>query len=110
MINLDGLTMFVSATAASGVVSSGTRLHFSQRGTRVFARYSGGTVARGWLVGRWTGGQLTFRYAQSEGGTAIHGGRSVCEVQRLEHGRTRIIEHFTWTTRAGSGTNVFDEV
>ena len=109
MINLNGLTMFVSSTAASGVVSSGTRLHFSQRGPRVVARYSGGTVARGWLVGRWMDGQLTFRYAQSEGGT-IHGGRSVCDAQRLEDGRTRIIEHFTWTTRAGSGTNVFDEV
>ena len=109
MTNLNGLTMFVSSTAAGGVVSSGTHLHFSQRGTRVFARYSGGTVARGWLVGRWTDGQLTFRYAQCEGGTAIHGGRSVCDVQHLD-GRTRIIEHFTWTTRAGSGTNVFDEV
>jgi hypothetical protein len=110
MINLDGLTMFVSTTAASGVVSSGTRLHFSQRGTRVVARYSGGSVARGWLIGRWIGEQLRFRYAQREGGMAIHGGRSVCEVQPLEHGRIRIIENFTWTTRPGSGTNVFDEV
>lgn len=110
MIDLNGLTMFVSSTASNGVVGSGTRLHFIQRGTRVVARYSGGSVARGWLAGRWTGGALTFRYLQREDGTAIHGGRSVCEVQSLEDGRTRIIEHFTWTTRAGSGTNVFDDV
>jgi hypothetical protein len=110
MMDLNGLTMFVSATASNGVVGSTTRLFFFQRGTRVVARYSGGSVARGCLAGRWIGDQLTFRYAQREGGNTVHGGRSVCEVHRLENGRTRIIEHFTWTTRMGSGTNVFDEV
>jgi hypothetical protein len=110
MIDLNGLTMHVSATAANGVVNSSTRLHFSQRGTRVVARYSGGHVTRGWLVGRWSEEQLIFRYAQREAEDAVHGGRSVCEVERLENGRTRIIEHFTWSTRPGSGTNVFDEV
>lgn len=110
MIDLDGRTMFVSATAATGIVGSNTRLHFSQRGSRVAARYSGGDVARGWLVGRWIGEQLTFRYLQHERDGAIHGGHSVCDVVRLENGRARIIENFTWKTRAGSGTNVFDEV
>ncbi len=28
MLNLDGVRMFVSSTAANGVVGSGTRLHF----------------------------------------------------------------------------------
>jgi hypothetical protein len=31
-------------------------------------------------------------------------------VERLTDGRTRIVEHFTWGSRAGSGTNLFDEV
>jgi hypothetical protein len=110
MIDLDGLTMFVSRTADHGVVGGSTRLHFTQCGSRVCARYSGGSVTRGWLVGRYTGDMLTFCYVQHEGGNSIHGGNSVCEVQRLETGRTRIIEHFTWRTRAGSGINVFDEV
>lgn len=110
MINLDGLQMFVSSTAANGVVGSDTHLHFRQRGNRVFARYSGGNVERGWLVGRLAGNELTFRYAQRESANAIHGGQSVCEVQQLDNGRTRIIEHFAWSTRIGSGTNVFDEV
>lgn len=52
MISLDGLSMYVSSTAAQGVVDSDTRLHFIQRGHRVAARYSGGSVKRGWLVGR----------------------------------------------------------
>lgn len=110
MIDLEGKTMFVSQTAANGVVGSNTRLHFSQRGSRIFARYSGGSVMRGWLVGRCVGDRITFRYAQHEGGNSIHGGTSVCQVQHLETGRTRIIEHFTWKTRVGAGVNVFDEV
>lgn len=110
MINLDGLTMLVSQTAADGVVGSDTRLYFSQRGDRVFARYFGGRVSRGWLVGRYAGDKLTFRYAQREDGNGIHGGTSVCEVRRLETGRAQIIEHFQWSTRAGSGVNVFAEV
>jgi hypothetical protein len=110
VIDLDGLTMFVSTTAANGVVDTSTRLQFSQRGARVFARYAGGNVARGWLVGRLVGDELTFRYAQRERSGAIHGGESVCTVQRLESGRARILEHFAWSTRPGIGTNVFDEV
>ena len=102
--------MYVSSTAAAGVVSGDTRLHFTQRGERVFARYAGGNVARGWLVGRWRDGRLMFRYAQSEATQAIHGGHSLCDVERLPDGRVRLLEHFTWSTRAGSGTNVFDEV
>lgn len=110
MIDMDGRTMFVSSTDAGGVVGRETLLHFSQRGDRVFARYAGGRVPRGWLVGRIAGGRLTFRYAQRETDGAVHGGRSVCEVQRTSTGALRIVEHFTWTTRTGTGVNVFDEV
>jgi hypothetical protein len=109
-IDLNGMTFFVSVTADGGVVNSATRLHFRQMGTRVIARYAGGDVTRGCLVGCWHGERVVFRYAQRERDSSIHGGRSDCEVQRLEHGRVRIVEHFTWSTRVGCGVNVFDEV
>lgn len=109
-MNLDGRVMHVSATADVGVVGSDTRLHFRQKGRRVFARYGGGAVVRGFLVGRRNGSGLVFRYVQLEASGEIHGGRSVCEVVAGPDGRARILEHFTWRTRSGSGTNVFDEV
>jgi hypothetical protein len=109
-MHLDGLTMFVSSTADTGVVSAETRLYFIQRGDRVAARYSGGSVLRGWLVGRSEGDTLRFRYAQREHGDQIHAGHSVCDLERLSDGRVRVIEHFTWSTRPASGINVFDEV
>lgn len=110
MTNLHGLRMHVSATASSGVVGSGTILAFDQRGDRVFARYAGRAIDRGWLVGRLAGNELRFRYAQREAGGAIHGGASRCELQRLASGRLRIVEHFAWSTRTGTGVNVFDEL
>jgi hypothetical protein len=109
-MNLDRVVMYVSSTAEQGVVGAGTRLRFTQKGERVLGRYSGGAISRGCLMGALSGTQLVFRYAQVEASGEIHGGRSVCEVKRRPDYRIRIVEHFTWSTRAGSGTNVFEEV
>lgn len=109
-MDLDGLMMHVSRTASLGVVGAGTVLHFAQKGSRVSARYSGGSVKRGRLVGEMQAGTLSFRYSQVEASGEIHGGSSVCDVVTLDDGRIRIVEHFTWRTREGSGDNVFDEV
>ena len=109
-INLDGAAMYVSSTDDRGVVDAKTRLYFTQKGSRVFARYGGGSVVSGCLVGALSGSELVFRYTQLEDSGQIHGGRSICEVQRKAQTGLRVIEHFTWTTRSGSGTNIFDEI
>jgi hypothetical protein len=109
-VNLNGLSMYVSSTADQGVVDQSTRLLFYQREARVLARYQGGMIQRGVLIGRVLGGVLTFRYLQVEASGEIHGGRSICNIVRTPEGKIRIIENFQWTTRNGSGTNVFDEV
>lgn len=110
MISLDGIQMCVSATSAIGVVGAGTRLHFIQRGPKAAARYSGGDIVRGWLVGRLSGSELTFRYVQREGSGELHHGHSVAAIDRLADGRLRITERFTWTSRRGSGINLFEEL
>lgn len=109
MENLEGVTMHVSDTDAIGVVGSETILRFRQCGDRVWARYAGGRVASGWLVGQWKDNVLHFRYAQVEDGR-IDAGASRCHAERLEDGRLRLYEHFTWRTRDGSGVNVFEQV
>ena len=74
------------------------------------ARYGGGRVARGWLIGTVSGSQLVFRYVQREAEGAIHSGYLVARVERRADGGLRIVEHFTWSSRSGSGTNVFDQL
>ena len=109
-MNLDGLSFRVCATASVGVVSAQTRLHLTQRGSRIFGRYAGGSIARGCLVGEVSGHALAFRYTQREREGGIHGGRSSCVLEVLHDGSLRIHEHFTWTTREGAGTNIFEQV
>lgn len=109
-MNLNGVQMYVSATAERGVVGSDTVLHFVQKGSRVFARYAGGAVERGCLVGTLSGVELVFRYVQREASGEVHAGRSVCTVSHGPEGRLRIVEHFQWSTREGAGTNVFDQL
>lgn len=109
-MHLNGRILRVAATAPGGVVSSETRLHLQQRGSRVLGRYAGGTIGRGYLVGRVTGSRLSFRYAQREADGHIHGGHSSCDLHLLPDGRLRLTEHFTWETRPGTGMNLFDEI
>jgi hypothetical protein len=109
-VSLDRVRMFVSSTANSGVVDVQTRIAFNQRGRRVIGTYQGGRIRRGVLVGALSGAVLTFRYLQVEASGEIHGGRSTCDVLRTIEGRLRVVERFSWTTRDGSGTNVFDEL
>ena len=108
-MNLDGTVFQVSATATDGVVSRETCLRFVQRGARVLGRYHGGTIRRGYLVGELQGRRLRFRYAQVEGSGHVHGGWSVCHLERTVTGRLRLREHFHWETRVGRGTNVFEQ-
>ena len=109
-MNLNGILMKVSSTSGEGVVSSETYLRFTQKGPRVSARYKGGSISRGYPVGAFLDdSRLVFRYTQVEASGAIHGGSSACDVSKGPDGRIRMLEHFTWRTRGGSGTNVFDE-
>jgi len=109
-MSLDSVCLYVSSTAALGVVGSDTRLQLTQRGSRVFGNYSGGNVRRGCLVGNVSDATLVFRFVQREATGEVHAGRSVCDIIRTHEGRIRILEHFAWTSRAGSGTNVFDQL
>jgi hypothetical protein len=109
-MNLDGVCMVATATAELGVVDPDTRLTFYQSGSKVLGRYGGGRIARGCLVGTLSGKALVFRYVQIEASGEVHAGRSFCDLVYRSDGRLSLIEHFTWETRAGSGTNVFEQV
>lgn len=108
--SLDGPRMRAVATAGAGEVDRSTLFSFAQRGNTVWAHYTGGAVELGYLVGSVTSGRLVFRYSQVDRRGEVHGGRSVCDVSLLPDGRVRLLEHFHWESREGSGTNVLEEV
>ena len=107
---LDGRVFRVASTACNGVIGAGTRLELIQRGDRILGKYRGGSIRRGVLVGTLARDRLRFRYLQCESSGELQGGESTCDVEAPKGGRVRIVEHFTWRTRDGSGTNVFEEI
>jgi hypothetical protein len=108
--SFEGVRMRAVETAGTGQVDGDTLFIFSQHGNTVSARYAGGTVELGYLVGSLATGVLVFRYCQIDRQGAVHGGRSVCDVTRLSDGRIRLREHFHWESREGQGTNVLEQV
>jgi hypothetical protein len=97
-------------TGRGGEVDVRTLFRFRQQGTIVWARYSGGSVCMGHLVGTLAPGRLAFRYVQVDLRGEVHAGRSVCDIQELPDGRLRLLEHFEWDSREGAGTNVLEQV
>jgi len=77
----------------------------------VWARYEGGAVRLGFLVGtRHRATTLDFRYAHvtADGDTAT--GHCTSRIELLADGRLRLHETWEWDSREGRGTSVLDEV
>ena len=110
LISLDGIKMRVVKTAEGGEVNADTLFEFSQDGPLVSARYAGGKVRLGYLVGWLSQQSLRFRYSQVDHEGRLDGGSSTCEIGRTDIGKLRLIEHFEWASREGSGTNIFEEI
>lgn len=102
--------MRVVSTAEAGEVNLDTLFEFTQDASVVSARYVGGQIRLGFLVGTMRDQELRFRYAQVDSSGRLDGGSSTCEIGRLEDGRIQLVEHFEWDSREGSGTNIFEEV
>jgi hypothetical protein len=102
--------MHVTSTAAEGVVNADTVFTFTQKGPVVTAHYAGGKVVAGYLVGVMSAEGLRFQYAQLDAEHRLDGGVSTCEISRDPAGKIRLLEHFQWESREGSGTNIFEEL
>jgi hypothetical protein len=109
-ISLDGIKMHVASTADCGEVNSETLFEFTQNGTVVSAKYSGGKIKLGYLVGNMNSNKFDFRYTQVDEDGRLDGGYSTCEVSKMADGRIKILEHFKWESREGTGTNIFEEI
>lgn len=108
--SLEGRAFRSAGAVEGGEVSAETLFEYHETDGLVWARYAGGTVRLGFLVGTRTGDRLDFRYAQvnDAGETAVGHCRS--DVERLADGRLRLHETWEWESRPGTGTSVVEEV
>lgn len=107
-VNLHHRKMRVVHTASNGVVNHETIFKFNQSGERVYARYGGGKVERGILVGNVKESSLSFKYVQEHIDGVIAGGNSTCTIAFKEDGKLTLVETFNWED--GIGQNIFEEI
>ena len=110
VVDMDGRTLRPVAAVDGGEVGADTRFEFEQDGEIVHARYSGGSIRLGFLVGTNRGDELHFRYTQvnQDGETAT--GQSTDQIELLDDGRVRLHETWSWDSKTGEGTSELEEI
>ena len=108
--SLDGVEMRAVDELSEGLITSATLFTFAESSSVVSARYAGGRIVLGYLIGRRTSGGIEFSYVQTDATGRIDSGQSRCDLAVLPDGRLRLTEHFQWSSLAGEGVNVLEEV
>lgn len=111
MSSLDGRVFRAVGDVAGGDVGPQTQFEYVEGDDGVIhARYAGGPVRLGFLVGTRAGDSLRFRYAQllEDGRTAT--GHCESRIEELPDGRLRLHETWAWDSQPGSGTSVVEEI
>lgn len=108
--SLEGRTFHTIRTDTQGEATAETLFEYHEDDGVVWARYSGGSVRLGYLVGLRTGDHLDFRYSQLNTAGETASGRCRTTMTMLPDGIVRLSEEWAWETKQGSGTHFTDEV
>jgi hypothetical protein len=108
-LSLDGRRFRVAEMGEQGEASAETVFEYHEHDGVVWARYEGGAVRLGFLVGTREGSRVDFRYSQlnEDGETASGHCSSVISV--LPDGRLRLDEDWTWESKPGAGRSAIEE-
>jgi hypothetical protein len=108
--SLEGRRFRGAGTTGTGEVGEGTLFEYHERDGVVWARYEGGAVRLGFLVGTREGDRLEFRYSQVNERGETSSGRCSTTISALPDGRLRLDERWAWESRPGDGTSAVEEV
>jgi hypothetical protein len=108
--SLDGRRFRHAEMSAEGEGSARTTFEYHERDGVVWARYQGGAVRLGFLVGVRSGDSLEFRYSQVNNAGETSNGRCSTTISTLADGRLRLEEEWAWESKPGAGTSVSEEI
>ena len=107
--SLDGLRFRAVGQAGTAEVGTETFFEYHEEGDLIWARYAGGAVRLGHLVGLRRGDALDFRYSQLNEAGETSTGHCRSTVHELPDGRLQLRETWEWESRDGAGTSVVEE-
>jgi hypothetical protein len=110
MTSLEGRRFRSVADVAGGEVDTETVFDYHEEGDLIWARYAGGAVRLGHLVGLRQGERLEFRYSQLNTAGETSTGHCVSTVITLPDGRLRLHEVWEWESKDGAGTSAVEEI
>jgi hypothetical protein len=108
--SLDGRSFRVVVTAVEGEADAATVFEYHERDGLIWARYEGGAVRLGFLVGTREGERLDFRYSQLNGNGETSSGHCSTTISTLADGRLRLDEDWAWESKSGAGTSAVEEI
>ncbi len=110
-VSIDGLTFGgADETPEAGEATAETIFEYHESAGVIWARYEGGPVRLGFLVGTRDGDRLEFRYSQSNDKGETSSGRCSSRVSVLRDGRVRLDQDWAWETRPGAGQDAIEEL
>jgi hypothetical protein len=99
MIDYDGRTFVSISNSGSGEVAGETIFHYRQRGTAVWAEYTGGQIVIGTLVAKVLEDEsLDMRYQHLNANGELMTGTCRSTPENLADGRIRLYEKWQWTS------------
>jgi hypothetical protein len=108
-VPLDGLTFSgAGEKAEAGEATAATVFEYHENEGVIWARYEGGPVRLGFLVGTRDGNRLEFRYSQLNDKGETSNGRCSTTVRVLEDGRVRLDQDWAWESRPGAGQSTVE--
>ena len=109
-MSLEGRRFRVAAMDAGGEATLATVFEYHEQDGLVWARYEGGAVRLGFLVGTRRDDRLDFRYTQLNESGETSSGHCSTTISTLPDGRLHLDEVWEWESKPGAGTSAADEV
>ena len=110
-INLDGRVFVPVENSPAGTATGETTFRFSQDGALITARYSGGPVINGHIIGHFLQADqadLLYHCVTADGD--LKAGHAIATFSDLPDGRLRIDMGWRWLNGEGEGTSRYEEV
>jgi hypothetical protein len=109
-VSLDGrIFRGAGEKAEAGEASQATVFEYHEDNGVIWARYAGGVVRLGFLVGTRDADKIEMRYSQLNDKGETSNGRCSSTISVLADGRIRLDEEWSWESKPGSGISAVEE-